>query len=161
MAVADPSVAARAEAVVIAPLRRAHRWIWSALVLALPGLVIAAWAVRPPADAVPVAAMPDDARGHALSFEPAVARGFLADDGSLTVTLEDEVPLAMAYLSATHSTGTKLPSDAIWLGAVDALAAARLRVPDPQAGGTIVLYSLGTHAVFARAASPVDRKRGG
>ena len=35
----------------IRPLRRAHRWVWAALVLALPALLVAALAVRPAATA--------------------------------------------------------------------------------------------------------------
>lgn len=147
----------------IAALRRAHRWSWAVLGVAVPALVIAAWSVRPGDE---LAGRPsalgvrhDEIAGTALRFEPALAHGAIQRDGRLAVVLQDEAPLAFAYWSTTPAQGPSLPSDAVLLGRVDGVRVARF---EPPAGaGTLVIYSLGHHAVLTRAACPLDEARGG
>lgn len=160
----------------IAALRRAHRWTWSALIVLVPTLVIAAWWVRPAlessapqsgwdgadpnAEAAGSAVAADRGR-VALTFDPPLARGFVGSDGSAAVVLRSEAPLAHAYWSAQAADGPALPSDAILLGLVDAVRLAQLRRPPHAAAGTLVIYSLGHHTVLTRATWPLDGTAGG
>ncbi|MCC7170729.1 MAG: hypothetical protein IT459_09790 [Planctomycetes bacterium] len=149
----------------IAPLRRAHRWIWGALSLAVPALVIAAWSVRPRAELEDRRDSPSRfdeitaLEGKALTFVPVRAQGSIRQDGTVAVVLREQAPLALAYWSKTPADGSSLPSDAVLLGPVDSERVAELK--PPIGAGTLVIYSLGHHTVLTRATWPLDETRGG
>lgn len=145
----------------IAPLRRAHRWIWIGLLGTVPLLVAAARSVSPERFTADAAFAEPALAGTALTFVPERARGATHGDGTLEVYLRDEAPLVVAYWSGTTDASKALPPDAVWLGAVDALHVARLRLPSPSPRGVVLLYDLGHHTIFARASLEAGAGTGG
>jgi len=143
---------------VILPLRRRHRVASVGLAVALPVLFAAALAVRRPVPAIarlPFAVVPprlagssrvhDTGTGLALRLTfPVTAPGARAGRVALELLRDPRTPDLLAYWSpAAGSVGdSSLPDDARLLGAIVGRGPTVFELPEPAAGGHLVLYSL-------------------
>jgi len=133
------------------PLRRAHRSIWLALAAALPTLLAAGLALRPPQAT-------DERIMDRITFRLPDGTEMVADSRELWgIAVDAPDPLiywaAEAGGGAGRGTGGP-PHDAQFVGALARGRQAALSLP--RSGGYLFLYSLGHREVLARAPTPKE-----
>lgn len=153
----------------IRPLRSRHRGIFILLLLLLPlGLGAAILARKPPAPASELPRSLDSQvalPGYAIASESddswsgtVIHTHFLRNqEGGLAVELHPRAPLRQPALllfwtSDTAEKPTRLPEDARLLGSFGGARGAFY--PLPEAGGSLILYSLANQRVFSSASLP-------
>lgn len=154
----------------IAPLRRRHRWLTAALLVAVPVLYVAALAVRPGepvmaglpevlAAGPPAGAEVVEELGEPFT-DPPIAVRVRRGAARWWVELEPREPVArpeiLVYWTPAGSAAGQLSPDAFLLGALADARARAFALPPAALGraGRLVLYSLGHQEVVDAAELP-------
>jgi len=125
------------------PLRRAHRWIWLALAAALPTLVVAGLALRPPQVA-------DERVMDRITLRLPNGTEMVADSRELWGSAVD-APDPLVYWS---DAAAKSLAGAQRMGSLH--QGRRAVLPVPASGGYLLLYSLAHQEVLASAPAPKE-----